>query len=97
MIVEVDGRKFGWGEDARDLPENSEAYGAKILTSEELVALGKAIRAQGWEPFWSTTASERVVFLVEPEKWRQSITARTMGGQTYQVREMKRGRSPRAS
>ena len=89
MIVEVGDRTYGWGAEARDLPNNAAAYGAKVITEEELMALGKAIRAKGWEPFWSTTVSERVVFLIQKGKggWRQTITTKAMRGQTYQVRE----------
>ncbi len=87
MIVKVGDRTYGWGADARDLPKNDDAYGAKMLTAGEAALLGQAIKAAGWKPFWKRAVEDRVVFLIS-EKWRQAITARDMQGQTLQVKEL---------
>lgn len=88
MLIEVDGRTYGWGADVRDLPENSDAYGPHIMDLKEQTALGKAIVAAGWVPQWKLKPHARVVFLCDPKaKWRQSLTTRDMVGQTLQVTE----------
>lgn len=87
MLVKVGDRTYGWGAEVRDLPNNSEAYGSKLLSEGEMLELSRAIRGSGWTPCWRWAVSDRVVFLCEPEKWRQSITAANMAGQFYQVRE----------
>jgi len=88
MLIEVGDRTYGWGADVRDLPNNAEAYGAKLLTNDDMVSLSKAIRGAGWVPAWKRLPSERVVFLCDPGKWRQAITAFGMDGQFYQVVEV---------
>jgi hypothetical protein len=87
MLVKVGDRTYGWGAEVRDLPNNAEAYGAKLLSEADMGALSKAIRAAGWLASWKRLPSERVVFLCEPGKWRQAVTAFGMDGQYYQVKE----------
>jgi len=87
MILPVDGRTYAWGADARDLPENALAYGTKRLSPEEAASLCAALAASGWKPFWKKEVVERVVFLVEPGKWRQSLTTKGYEGNTLQVVE----------
>jgi hypothetical protein len=88
MLVKVGDRTYGWGSEIRDLPNNAEAYGAKLLTDDDMLSLSKAIREAGWVPAWKRLPSERVVFLCDPGKWRQAITAFGMDGQFYQVTEV---------
>jgi hypothetical protein len=88
MLVKVGDRTYGWGAEVRELPNNAEAYGAKLLSDSDMLGLSKAIREAGWQPAWRRQPSERIVFLCEPGKWRQAITAFGMDGQTYQVREV---------
>ncbi len=88
MIVKVGDKTYGWGADARDLPKNDDAYGAKLLTVTEELLLGEAIVKAGWKPFWKRSVEDRVVFLVKPKVWRQAITAPQMTGQTLQVKEL---------
>jgi hypothetical protein len=86
MKIQVGKDTFAWGEHARDLPENSGAYGKKLLSPAQAKALVDAIAAAGWRPFWKKQVTHRVVFLVGP-KWRQSVTAHGYEGNTLQVEE----------
>jgi hypothetical protein len=89
MLITVGDKTFGFGQYARDLPTNPDAYGAKLLTDAEAKALSDGLRKEGWETFWSRIPTERIVFLVG-EKWRQDVTLKNYGDQKLQVREIKR-------
>lgn len=85
MLVKVGDLTFGWGADARSLPEN-DAYGVYWMSPETEKALAKAIGDAGWVPSWRAQPTERVVYLCNPvAKWRQPISARGLKGQSLQV------------
>jgi hypothetical protein len=91
VIVKVGDLTFGWGAEVRDLPENSESYGSRLLSAEEEGALAAAIKEAGWKPSWKAQPTERVVFLtgVTPDgaRWRSRIVTQATRGQYMQVVE----------
>lgn len=87
MLLKVGSLTFGWGAEVRDLPENKDAYGPRVLSHEEEIALAVALGKAGWLPSWRVKPRERVVFLCEPGKWRQTITSKSSPGQTLEVLE----------
>jgi hypothetical protein len=85
--VEANGKTYGWGGDARDLPSDTDAYGPALLSDAEAAELGKAIKAAGWKPSTKRVLEERQVFLIEPGKWRRKLTLKSNPGQILQVVE----------
>lgn len=91
MIVKVDDLTFGWGADARSLPENPDAYGAYTMSPETEKALARQIELAGWRPSWRREPTERVVYRISDgggASWRQAVTTPSMKGQTLQVVEV---------
>lgn len=97
MLLKVGDLTFGWGADVRALPENSHAYGPKVLTEEQELALAAALKKARWKPSWRTNPQERVVFLTDPKakEWRQSVTTKAMRGQTLEVVEVPDEEAPK--
>lgn len=88
MIVKVGDLTFGWGADARSLPEN-DAYGTFVMSPETEKALAHELALAGWVPSWRMTPTERVVYLCDPGgKWRQPVSTKAMKGQSLQVVEV---------
>ncbi len=83
--VQANGKTYGWGGDARDLPSDTDAYGPVVLSDAEATELAKAIKRAGWTPLTKRTLVERQVFLIEPGKWRRKLTLKATPGQILQV------------
>lgn len=93
--VEVNGEKFGWGGDVRDLPTDSGAYGPRILKQSEAKALCDAILETGeWVPFSKTRLEERQVFLFKDGEWRRPLHLVAHPGQILQVKPKTAGLAP---
>lgn len=91
MLVTVGALTFGWGADVRSLPENKDAYGAFVMSPDVEKELVREIELAGWKPSWKVQPTERVVFLCDPKAkppWRQSVTTKSLRGQTLQVVEV---------
>ena len=88
MKVTVGEETYGWGRDARELPNDPEAYGPRILSPTEAAELAKAILLAGWKPFTKIVLEERRVFQIDREgKWRRAVSLKAMPGQILQVKK----------